>query len=179
MEFDSRQVLREIQAVIADSESDVHRVRQFSASPQAAADAEKLKQSVIVLKSETQLELGGPVKGSSKLVLCVDSPAMIRDGEISVIGPDIFESTESSVSLAQLIVASLSENDPSTVLKLAQYASPPGLLDGCMVRDNGDKILTKFAEGLLYGVALGYTRLKCRYCYTTMLMHGVLNAIII
>ena len=77
MEFDSRQVLREIQTAIADLESDVHRVRQFSASPQpVAADAEKLKQSVIVLKSETQLELGGPVKGSSKLVLCVDSPAM-------------------------------------------------------------------------------------------------------
>ncbi len=104
MEFDSRQVLREIQTAIADLVSDVHRVRQFSASPQpVAADAEKLKQSVIVLKSETQLELGGPVKGSSKLVLCVDSPAMIRDGEISVIGPDIFESTESSVSLAHVV----------------------------------------------------------------------------
>lgn len=156
MEFDSRQVLREIQTAIADLESDVHRVRQFSASPQpVAADAEKLKQSVIVLKSETQLELGGPVKGSSKLVLCVDSPAMIRDGEISVIGPDIFESTESSVSLAQLIVASLSENDPSTVLKLAQYASPPGLLDGCMVRDNGDKIWyriskTAYSQGISF-----------------------------
>lgn len=50
----------------------------------------------------------------------------------------------------------------------------PQIADG-----NWFAVLTKLAAGLMYGVALGFARLKCRNCYISMLLHGVLNAIMI
>lgn len=36
-------------------------------------------------------------------------------------------------------------------------------------------VLWKLAAGLGYGTVLGFVRLKCKNCYITMLLHGVLN----
>jgi len=40
-------------------------------------------------------------------------------------------------------------------------------------------VLTKLAAGFMYGIALGFARLKGRNCYISMLLHGVLNTIMI
>lgn len=50
----------------------------------------------------------------------------------------------------------------------------PQIADG-----NRFAVLMKLAAGLVYGAALGFARLKCRNCYITMILHGVLNAIMI
>lgn len=40
-------------------------------------------------------------------------------------------------------------------------------------------VLSKLAAGMVYGAVLGFVRLKCKNCYITMLLHGVLNAVMV
>ncbi|MEA4911835.1 MAG: CPBP family intramembrane glutamic endopeptidase [Oscillospiraceae bacterium] len=50
----------------------------------------------------------------------------------------------------------------------------PQMIDG-----NWFAVMTKLAAGFVYGVILGFVRLKCKNCYAAMLVHGVLNAVMI
>ena len=52
--------------------------------------------SGIILRSDTFVELGNPDAGSCAFVLWTDNPSLVRDGKITLIGPDIQESREAS-----------------------------------------------------------------------------------
>lgn len=44
-----------------------------------------------------------------------------------------------------------------------------------IIEENWTSVLWKLAAGLAYGTVLGLVRLKCKNCYITMLIHGVMN----
>jgi hypothetical protein len=90
--------------------------------------------SGIILQSDTFAELGNPDAGSCALVVWTDSPSLVRDGRITLIGPDIQESREASLPFGQVLMvggASLGKEEHER-LEQSQYVS--GQIEGYMIK---------------------------------------------
>ncbi len=59
----------------------------------------------IILRGDTFLELGNPNKGSKSLLLWTNNTNLIKNGNITLIGPDIQDSPNASLPFAQIILA--------------------------------------------------------------------------
>jgi hypothetical protein len=77
---------------------------------QCPTTVEELDQSLphsteprIILKEDTYAELGNPKTASAALVLWTENPELVRDGQITIIGPDIPES-RGNLPFAQVII---------------------------------------------------------------------------
>jgi CO dehydrogenase/acetyl-CoA synthase beta subunit len=60
--------------------------------------------SGIILRGDTFIELGNPDIGSSAFILWTDNTTLIRDGSITLIGPDIPESAGASLPFGQVLM---------------------------------------------------------------------------
>ncbi len=81
--------------------------------------------SGIILRSDTFVELGNPDVASCAFLLYTDNPSLIRDGKITLIGPDIQESPAASLPFAQVLMVGgvdLAEEEHE-VLDQTQYVS--------------------------------------------------------
>ena len=58
----------------------------------------------IILRGDTFVELGNPEPGSCAFLLWTDNPSLVRDGKITLIGPDIQESPGASLPFAQVLM---------------------------------------------------------------------------
>ncbi|MEI6530527.1 MAG: carbon monoxide dehydrogenase [bacterium] len=68
----------------------------------------------IILRDDTSVELGNPEAGSSAFLLLTDSPSLLKDGHITLIGPDIKESAGKSLPFGQVLMVggtSLADKD--------------------------------------------------------------------
>jgi CO dehydrogenase/acetyl-CoA synthase beta subunit len=59
----------------------------------------------IILKEDTHLELGHPSVGSCSATLATHDTSLIKNGRISLIGPEIYELEEGKVPFAQIAMA--------------------------------------------------------------------------
>ena len=57
--------------------------------------------SGVILRGDTFVELGSPDAGSCAFFLWTDNPSLIRDGRITIIGPDIQETPGASLPFGQ------------------------------------------------------------------------------
>lgn len=90
----------------------------------------------IILRSETHVELGSPDKGSCGLVLWTDNPRLVRDGRITVIGPDIPECRGTSLPFGQVLLvggSKLGIEDHQSV-GLVQYVADQ--IEGYMIKSS-------------------------------------------
>ena len=72
----------------------------------------------IILRDDTSVELGNPEAGSSAFLLLTDSPSLLKDGRITLIGPDIKESAGKSLPFGQVLIVggtSLADKDLETL----------------------------------------------------------------
>jgi CO dehydrogenase/acetyl-CoA synthase beta subunit len=102
----------------------------------------------LVLKSETFMELGSPTVGSCALVLLTEEAALVRDGRITLVGPDMTE-CEPGVTLpfGQVIVAA------GPGLTEAHY---PALVETQYVADQIEGFMVKSTPGRVWGrVSMG------------------------
>jgi CO dehydrogenase/acetyl-CoA synthase beta subunit len=76
-----------------------------SFSPGDLLDSEK--NGRIVLKEDTQVELGHPSLGSCAATLATHQSELVLDGCITLVGPEISEMQEPIIPFAQIIIASL------------------------------------------------------------------------
>jgi len=60
--------------------------------------------SGLILRGDTFAELGNPEAGSCAFLLWTDNPSLIRDGKITLIGPDIQESSGASLPFGQVLM---------------------------------------------------------------------------
>jgi len=60
--------------------------------------------SGLILRGDTFVELGNPEAGSCAFLLWTDKPSLIRDGKITLIGPDIQESPGASLPFGQVLM---------------------------------------------------------------------------
>ena len=90
--------------------------------------------SGIVLRGDTFVELGNPDAGSCAFLLWTDKPSLIRDGKITLIGPDVQESPGASLPFGQVLMVGgvgLSEEEHET-LEQNQYVADR--IEGYMIR---------------------------------------------
>ncbi|MHA1579667.1 MAG: hypothetical protein ACTSUQ_08570 [Candidatus Freyarchaeota archaeon] len=64
-----------------------------------------------MLKEDTFVELGNPKTASAALVLWTKNLELVRDGKITIIGPDIPES-EGNLPFAQILIAQTKDLEP-------------------------------------------------------------------
>jgi CO dehydrogenase/acetyl-CoA synthase beta subunit len=130
--------------------SDLSRSYFISPSPDMPFSGKDLsigeKMGRIVLKEDTQVELGHPSQGSCSATLATHRSDLVSDGCIHLVGPEISETREPVLPFAQIIIAALKspneieapsqatleiENAASTMDRLAhRYAQT----DGYMIR---------------------------------------------
>jgi CO dehydrogenase/acetyl-CoA synthase beta subunit len=88
----------------------------------------------IIFKGDTFVELGNPNTASCAFLLWTDKPALIRDGRITLVGPDIPESQGTNLPFAQVLMvggSTLREEHQET-LDRRQYVFDQ--IEGYMVR---------------------------------------------
>jgi CO dehydrogenase/acetyl-CoA synthase beta subunit len=88
----------------------------------------------IILRGDTFAEIGNPEAGSAAFLLWTDNPALVNDGKITLIGPDIPESPDASLPFGQVLIVAgsgLTEKDHQT-LEHAQFVADR--IEGYMIR---------------------------------------------
>jgi len=135
--------VKKVAAYVEDLRSRGKSVRQITCPPLLAASTEGLPIRVgeganpgIILRSDTFAELGNPEAGSCALVLWTDDPALVRDGTITVIGPDIPESAGASLPFGQVLLVGGRELtvEEHQTLSQAQYVADQ--IEGYMIKSS-------------------------------------------
>ena len=100
----------------------------------------------IILRSDTYLELGNPLAGSCAFVLWTDKPSLIRDGKITLLGPDIPESANGSLPFAQVLIVGgedLTDRDHESLVQ-HQYVSDR--IEGYMIKSAPDRVWSRVSK---------------------------------
>jgi CO dehydrogenase/acetyl-CoA synthase beta subunit len=94
----------------------------------------------IILRSDTYVEVGNPIAGSLALTWWTDDPALLDDGRITLVGPDIPESESDSMAFAQVLLVggpTLSAADQG-VLQQCQHVGDE--VEGYMLKSTADSV---------------------------------------
>jgi CO dehydrogenase/acetyl-CoA synthase beta subunit len=100
----------------------------------------------IVLRGDTFVELGNPDRGSCSFLLWTDNPSLVRDGRITLIGPDIQESAGGSLPFGQVLIMGgigLSREEHS-LLEQNQYVS--NQIEGYMIRTTAQHMWSRVSK---------------------------------
>ena len=96
--------------------------------------------SGIILRGDTFVELGSPDTSSCAFILWTENTSLVRDGHITLIGPNIQESEGASLPFAQVLIAGgagLGEEEHST-LEQNQYIADQ--IEGYMLRSTPERM---------------------------------------
>lgn len=102
--------------------------------------------SGLILRGDTFIELGNPDAGSTAFLLYTDNPSLIRDGKVTLIGPDIPESPAASLPFAQVLMvggAGLGKEEHE-VLDQNQYVADQ--IEGYMVRSGFQRMWSRVSN---------------------------------
>jgi acetyl-CoA synthase len=88
----------------------------------------------IILKEDTAVELGNPSVASCALVLWTPNLPLVRDGRITLIGPDIQEAVGESLPFAQVLIVGGTELKEQHHLVLEQHYVTSNQIEGYMIR---------------------------------------------
>lgn len=100
----------------------------------------------IILRGDTFVEMGNPDVGSSAFLFWTDNPALVRDGRITLIGPDIPESPGASLPFGQVLImagAGLSEKDHQK-LEHTQFVADQ--IEGYMIRSTSQVVWSRVSK---------------------------------
>ncbi len=88
----------------------------------------------IILRGDTFMEMGNPEAGSAAFLLWTENPSLVSSGRITLIGPDIPESPDSSLPFGQVLIvggSGLTEKDHQS-LEHTQFVADR--IEGYMIR---------------------------------------------
>ena len=100
----------------------------------------------IILRADTFAELGSPDASSCAFPLWTDSPSLVRDGRVTLVGPDIPESAGASLPFGQVLMVwgeELAESEHAS-LEQGQYVSDK--IEGYMVRSSPGHLWTRVSR---------------------------------
>ena len=100
----------------------------------------------IVLRSDTFVELGNPQAGSCAALLWTDRPSLIRDGRITLFGPDIQESAEASLPFGQILMVGGDDLGQEDHEKLQQAQHVADRIEGYMVRSASQNLWSRISR---------------------------------
>jgi len=108
----------------------------------------------IILRSETFAELGNPVDGSTGFTLWTEDSALICDGRVSLIGPDIPELEGRSRPFAQVIVLGGKRLNAESQQRIEEYQHISDYVEGYMVRSSSRNVWGRISR---QAAAKGFT----------------------
>jgi CO dehydrogenase/acetyl-CoA synthase beta subunit len=100
----------------------------------------------IILRSDTFIELGSPDAGSCAVVLWTDTPSLIRDGRITLIGPDVREAAGSSLPYGQIVLVGGKDLSAEEHLAIGQAQYVADQIEGYMVRSSSRNIWSRVSK---------------------------------
>lgn len=107
--------------------------------------SEKRAGSGLVMKSETFLELGGPVLGSCNLSLYSINEQLVKDDRIRLIGPDIHECSGES-SFGQIVIIAGKKLTDGDYLDLQKYIYTGEQIEGYMMKSTTGNIWSRISK---------------------------------
>ncbi len=135
--------LREAVAPIAAAHPTQEHLRPGPAEVQAEGLCVKVGPGAndgIILRSDTFVELGNPVAGSTSVVLWTRDTSLLTDGRISLIGPDIPESEGASLPFAQVLLVGGHMLSPADHGALQQCHHIGDEIEGYMLRSTSEHV---------------------------------------
>jgi len=100
----------------------------------------------IILRGDTFAELGNPLAGSCAFVLWTDNPSLIHNGRITLIGPDIPESSGASLPFGQVLMIGGKEFLDKDHESLLQYQYVSDQIEGYMIKSAPDRVWTRVGK---------------------------------
>jgi CO dehydrogenase/acetyl-CoA synthase beta subunit len=97
----------------------------------------------LVPKSETFLELGSPTAGSCAFALHTDRPALVADGRVWLIGPDIQETSGGTLPFGQVIIAGGDALSESAHRDLVEIQHVGDQIEGFMVKSTPGRLWSR------------------------------------
>jgi CO dehydrogenase/acetyl-CoA synthase beta subunit len=102
----------------------------------------------IIMRGDAFLELGNPAAGSCSYLLWTDDPSLIRDGRITILGPDIPESGGASLPFGQVLVLAGEGLLPKDHERLQQVPIVGDQIEGYMVRSAAENVWSRVGKGV-------------------------------
>ncbi len=87
-----------------------------------------------ILRSDTFLELGNPATSSTAFMLWTEKPGLIKDGRVTLIGPDIQESEGQNLPFGQILMLGGEELDEKEHESLELSSHIGSKIKGYMIR---------------------------------------------
>jgi len=102
--------------------------------------------SGVILRGDTFVELGSPDAGSCAFLLWTDNPSLIRDGRITLIGPDIQETPGASLPFGQVLMVGGKDlgKEEHSALEQSQYISDQ--VEGYMIRSTPERMWSRVGK---------------------------------
>ena len=102
--------------------------------------------SGVILRGDTFVELGSPDAGSCAFLLWTDNPSLIRDGRITLIGPDIQETPGASLPFGQVLMVGGEDlgKEEHSALEQSQYISDQ--VEGYMIRSTPGRMWSRVGK---------------------------------
>ncbi|NQT71365.1 MAG: hypothetical protein HQ553_01180 [Chloroflexi bacterium] len=94
----------------------------------------------IILRSDMFAELGNPAEGSSGFIVWTEDTSLVRDGRITLIGPDIPDLEGASVPFGQVLMIAGEKLDTEVQERIEEYQHISDYLEGYMVRSSSQSI---------------------------------------
>lgn len=112
----------------------------------SSAPDETSQGSSIILKEDTHLELGHPSVGSCSATLATHDTSLVNDRRLTLVGPDIGETTLDKVPFAQIAIASCEDNieDACSIIDRTLHAAAQ--TNGYMLRSVPDLIWARVSK---------------------------------
>jgi hypothetical protein len=124
-----------------------------SASPASGSTAAALPVRVgpgaspgVILRGDTHVELGNPQRGSCGVVLWTTDTGQIVDGRVTLVGPDVPESSEGSLPFGQIIVVGGTELSPADYPAISQAQYVGDQIEGYMVRSSARSVWARVSK---------------------------------
>jgi CO dehydrogenase/acetyl-CoA synthase beta subunit len=102
--------------------------------------------SGIILRGDTFAELGSPEAGSCAFPLWTNDLSLVKDGRVTLIGPDIQESTGASLPLGQVVIVGGDGlgDEEHAALEQSQYVSDR--IEGYMIRSTPGRLWSRVSK---------------------------------
>ena len=138
-------------ALMRDYEDDLRikgRIVRFWPADQSrpAEDDETQTKSTLILKEDTAVELGGPATAGTTFLLWTNDVSLVSDGRVSLIGPDITETTEPVIPFGQVMLVAGSSLNKELQPRLERDLRDAEGVPGYAVRSTGGRIWSRVSH---------------------------------
>lgn len=139
--------IREVQDWFTRKEAE-GKVRRYEASLEARASSPRgaKANSTIILKEDTHVELGHPSVGSCSVTLATHDASLVEDGRITLVGPDIPETSQRMLPFAQIAVACCRNDIGEASLTMDRVLHVSAQVEGYMLRSVPDQIWARVSK---------------------------------